>query len=162
MKSTWPEQTHTFANNLTKWVMDFRRTVDYVESRKDLQHNKLGYYGYSWGSRMGPFILSVEKRVDVAILLVGGLAPVFTLPEVDQINYITRVKCPVLMLNRRFDGIYPVETAQRPFYEFLGTSPEHKRHLIYDTTHNVPTAELNKESVEWLDKYLGPSIDNDN
>ena len=162
MKSTWPEQTHTFANNLTKWVMDFRRTVDYVESRKDLQHNKLGYYGYSWGSRMGPFILSVEKRVDVAILLVGGLAPVFTLPEVDQINYITRVKCPVLMLNGRFDGIYPVETAQRPFYEFLGTSPEHKRHLIYDTTHNVPTAELNKESVEWLDKYLGPSIDNDN
>jgi len=157
MKSTWPDKSHTFANNLNKWVLDVRRTVDYVETREDLKRDKIAYHGFSWGSRISPFVLSAEKRIKTAILVVGGMAPAFALPEADQINYISRVHCPILMLNGRFDGIYPLETAQKPFFQLLGTDQKDKKHLIFETTHNVPNTDLNRESVEWLDIYLGPS-----
>ena len=41
-------------------------------------------------------------------------------------------------------------------FKLLGTPEEHKRPILYDTGHNIPRNQLIKESLEWLDKYLGP------
>ncbi len=41
-------------------------------------------------------------------------------------------------------------------FELLGTPPADKKRLIYDRGHSVPKAELIRESVAWLDRYLGP------
>ena len=61
------------------------------------------------------------------------------------------------MLNGRFDFFFPVETSQKPMFDLLGTPPEHKRLCVYPTTgHIVPRAELIKEILAWLDRYLGP------
>ena len=38
----------------------------------------------------------------------------------------------------------------------LGSQKEQKKHLLYDTSHNIPRKELIKESLDWLDLYLGP------
>jgi hypothetical protein len=37
------------------------------------------------------------------------------------------------MLNGRFDFFYPVTTSQEPMFGLLGTSREHKRHVLYET-----------------------------
>lgn len=105
---------------------------------------------------MGAIIPAVEPRIKAAVLYVGGLASAFARPEVDQINFVSRVKIPVLMLNGRYDSIEPLELSQLPMYQLLGTPPEHKRHLVYETAHFVPRSERIKESLDWLDKYLGP------
>jgi hypothetical protein len=60
------------------------------------------------------------------------------------------------MLNGRYDHYYPVETSQRPMFRWLGTPPSAKRQLIYDGGHVVPQQLLIKESLDWLDRYLGP------
>jgi hypothetical protein len=38
----------------------------------------------------------------------------------------------------------------------LGTPGDLKRRVAYDTGHNVPQAEMIKETLDWLDRYLGP------
>jgi hypothetical protein len=68
------------------------------------------------------------------------------------------VKQPTLMLNGRYDFFFPVEETQEPFYRLLGSPKDQKKHLLYETGHNIPRNELIKESLDWLDLYLGPVI----
>ena len=67
-----------------------------------------------------------------------------------------RVKAPVLMLNGRFDFIFPTASSQEPMFRLLGTPKEQKRRVVYDTGHDIPRTEMIKESLNWLDRYLGP------
>ena len=137
---------------------DLGRSIDYLETRSDMDVSKLAYFGLSWGAQMGGINISVEKRFKTGILYVGGIwvhdPPKF--PEIDLLNFAPRVKIPILMLNGRYDHWFPYETSQIPLYNMLGTSEQHKDHYIYDSWHFVPQEELAKETLNWLDKYLGP------
>ena len=90
------------------------------------------------------------------LLYVAGLGHERALPEADQINYVTRVKQPTLMLNGEHDFFFPVETSQRPMFELLGTPDEHKKWLVYPGGHSVPQPDMIREALDWLDRYLGP------
>jgi hypothetical protein len=48
------------------------------------------------------------------------------------------------------------ETTQKPMFRFLGTSKEEKRMVVYDSGHLVPPMEFIKETLAWMDTYLGP------
>jgi len=50
-----------------------------------------------------------------------------------------------------------LDSTQEPFYQMLGSKKDQKKHLVYDTSHNIPRNELIKESTNWLDQYLGSS-----
>lgn len=154
--SDYPAETNTYKEYLIMQVKDFARSIDYLETRKDIDTDKLAYYGVSWGGAMGAIIPAVENRLKVSILYIAGLTFQKTLPEVDAINYITRVKIPVLMLNGRYDHFFPLESSQKPMFDLLGTPLEHKRPVIYETGHTVPRNQLIKETLAWLDRYLGP------
>ena len=101
-------------------------------------------------------ILAVENRVKTGVLVVGGVQRTRSRPEADAINYITRVKMPVLMLNGRYDLIYPYETIAKPLFDLLGTPAKDKEQRVYDADHFVPHNDLVKETLAWLDRYLGP------
>ena len=60
------------------------------------------------------------------------------------------------MLSGKYDPYFATETSQRPMYELLGTPSAHKRWVVYEGGHFVPRVQLIKESLDWLDKYLGP------
>jgi pimeloyl-ACP methyl ester carboxylesterase len=77
-------------------------------------------------------------------------------PEVDWVNYVTRIKIPTLMLNGRYDTLVPFELSAKPMYDLLGTPAKVKRLILYDTDHVIPLNEFIRESAKWLDKYLGP------
>lgn len=98
----------------------------------------------------------MEPRLKVSVLLIGGFWMEKTLPEVDQINFAPRVTIPTLMLNGRYDYVFLVESSQVPLFRLLGTPAQDKRHVIYETGHAVPQGELSKETLAWLDRYLGP------
>ena len=114
------------------------------------------FMGISWGGRMGPIVLAVEPRFKTAILYSGGLPSGPALPEVDPINYVTRVTVPVLMLNGLRDSIEPYDRAQLPLYDLLGTPKADKRHQTYETGHIMPRAQVARQTLDWLDRYLGP------
>jgi len=71
-------------------------------------------------------------------------------------NYAPRVTTPVLMINGRGDFAIPVETAQQPLFDGLGTPPEDKRHVVLDGGHLPQGADMVREILDWLDEYLGP------
>ena len=149
-------ETHQYTEFLIKLVKDFRRSVDYLESRSDIDREKLAYCGYSWGGVMGNIIPAVDGRVKASVLVLGGLPPWKSRPEADEINYVARVKIPTLMLNGKYDFTLPLDTHVKPMYELLGTPDEHKELKVYETDHFIPRNEVIKETLAWLDRYLGP------
>jgi eukaryotic-like serine/threonine-protein kinase len=66
------------------------------------------------------------------------------------------VKAPVLMLNGRLDFVFPPESSQEPMFRLLGTPKEQKRRVVYETSHDIHQNEIIKETLNWLDRYLGP------
>jgi eukaryotic-like serine/threonine-protein kinase len=157
LKSDYPEATTFYKDHVVMWGKDLARSIDYLESREDFDTSKIAYYGLSWGGAMGAVMPAVEKRIKAVVLYVAGLNFQRALPEVDQINYVSRVTQPTLMLNGEHDFYFPVETSQQPMFELLGAPPEHKRRLTFPLGHSVPRIELVKETLAWLDKYLGPA-----
>jgi dienelactone hydrolase len=150
-----PKEGHELTDWTIKLCKDFKRAIDYLETRKDIDTTRLGFYGISWGGSMGGMIPAIENRLKVNILIIGGFNGQL-LPEVHAINYVSRVKIPTLMLNGKYDLRYNIDLNVKPFFELLGTPKDDKRHKIYETDHWVQKNEIIKETLNWLDKYLGP------
>jgi formylglycine-generating enzyme required for sulfatase activity/dienelactone hydrolase len=137
-------------------VQDVRRSVDYLVSRPDVDPNRLSFCGFSWGGRVASLVLAVENRFKAGIVHSGGLPGWRIRPEVDPVNYVSHVRMPVLMLHGRYDLTVPLETEGRPMFDLLGTPAPGKRLYLVDSDHFIPRPELIRESLAWLDKYLGP------
>jgi serine/threonine protein kinase len=156
MRPTPWVNTHRQVEFRIQVVKDYKRCVDYLETRKDIDSGKLAFYGVSWGGDWpASLIPAVENRIKASIVLAGGLNDI-GLPEVHPMNYITRVKTPTLMLNGRYDSLFLYDTSIKPMFDLLGTPDEHKELKLYDTDHIPPKNEFIKEILTWLDKYLGP------
>jgi len=156
LDSDYPDETNFYKDHVIMWAKDLSRSIDYLETRDDIDAERLAYYGLSWGGAMGAIMPAVEPRLRCNVLYVAGFCFQRALPEVDQINYITRVTQPTLMLNGEYDFFFPVATAQKPMYELLGAAPEDKEYKVYPGAHSVPRVERVKEMLGWLDRYLGP------
>jgi cephalosporin-C deacetylase-like acetyl esterase len=156
LNSDYPSQTSLYREHVIAWAKDIGRSIDYLETRNDIDTKSIAYYGISWGAAMGAIMPAVEQRFKTCVLYVAGLEFQRALPEVDAINFIGRVKIPVIMLNGKYDNYFPVETSQKPMFSLFGTPLTQKKYVLYETGHFVPRNQLIKESLDWLDKYLGP------
>jgi formylglycine-generating enzyme required for sulfatase activity/dienelactone hydrolase len=151
-----PNETIAYRDRVIRWYQDLGRSIDYLETREEIDAGKLAYFGVSWGGRLGVLMTAVEPRFDAAVFYVAGLKFQRAQPEADPFHFVTRLTIPVLMLNGRHDMFFPVETSQKPMYQLLGTPDEHKRHVIAEGGHDVPRQLLIRETLDWLDRYLGP------
>jgi serine/threonine protein kinase/dienelactone hydrolase len=156
LKSDYPDETNFWKEHVIMWSKDLGRSIDYLETRDDIDVDNLAYFGYSWGGAMGGIMPAVETRIKASVLLVAGLTFQRSLPEVEPVNFLPRIKIPVLMLNGKYDFFFPYETSQLPFYTLLGTPKENKEIFVYEGGHTVPATQIAKETLAWLDKYLGP------
>jgi hypothetical protein len=136
-------------------VKDFRRVIDYLEFRDDIDSNALAYYGHSWGGRVGAIVLAVEDRLKVGILDQAGLQ-YLQIPEINVVNYLPRVNVPVLQFNGIYDTDFRFETSAKPFFKLIGTADVDKKHVAEATGHFVPKLVVTGETLNWLDKYLSP------
>ena len=135
---------------------DLGRTLDYIETRADIDCTMLAYYGASAGAEFGPVMVAIDGRFRTAVFVGGGLPPEPRAQEVDPIHFAPRVRVPVLMVNGRYDFSYPFEGYQLPLFRLLGVPEADKRHVVFDTGHAVPRTPRTREVLEWLDRYLGP------
>jgi dienelactone hydrolase len=154
-----PDPGPTFAREtLIAWSKDLGRSLDYLATRDDIDMGRVGYLGVSQGAADGVVLASLEGRIKAVVLLDGG----FFLQEnppagMDQVDFAPRLKQPTLMVNGRYDWTFPLERSQNPLFDRLGTPAADKRHVVFDTPHDVRfrQAELNKEVLGWFDTYLG-------
>jgi formylglycine-generating enzyme required for sulfatase activity/dienelactone hydrolase len=147
--------THTGRDLAIEQVREFRRAIDYLETRSDIESDNLGFAGFSWGGRVGAIVLAVEDRFKVAVLNQAGInATDHT--DINVVNFLPRVTTPVLHFSGRYDTDFRFETSSKPFYDRLGTPLQDKKHIVEPTGHFVAPAVVSGETLDWLDKYLGP------
>jgi len=151
-----PESANAWRGVFISSSMDLGRSLDYLETRADIDRTRLAYYGLSFGGILGPLLTAVDGRFRAAVLEGGGLS-LETLPaETDPFDFAPRAREPVLMLNGRFDFTMPLTMSQLPLFRLLGAPENDKRHVLFDTGHAVPRTPKIKEILDWLDRYLGP------
>jgi dienelactone hydrolase len=142
---------------IVQWRKDLGRSIDYLETRSDIDTKRVAFYGVSLGGFWGPIFTQVEERFQASVLLSAGLSPTTPLSEVDAVHYLPRNHVPTLLIAGRDDYIVPVETHQKPLFHLLGTSERDKRYVLLDCGHDLtPFSDVVKEVVPWLDRYLGP------
>jgi eukaryotic-like serine/threonine-protein kinase len=147
------DTTNFYRDHVIMWAKDLSRGIDYLETRPDITIDQLAYYGVSWGGAMGAVMPAVEPRLKVSVLYVAGLDFERARPEVDPINFLSRVTIPTLMLNGRYDFFFPVETSQVPMFRLLGTPADQKKYVLEEGSHFVPRTRLIQETLAWLDRY---------
>jgi len=149
--------------NVNQWkqahkyiITDAKVTVAYIEDRMDFDADKIAFYGYSWGGALAPYILAVEDRLNLGIVALFGVSSLtkYRFKELDQVDYLPRVKVPMLMLGGRYDFDNPLRD-QQAYYNLLGTPLENKKWMQYESTHDIPRVDLVNESLSWLDKHFG-------
>ena len=101
-------------------------------------------------------LMAVEKRIGAAVLYGGGVAQLPVLPLSEQpFNYYPRVTQPVLMLNGRWDILFPLPSQQR-MLELLGAPQDSKKHVLFEAGHgNMPRFQVEQATLDWFDQYLG-------
>ncbi len=158
-KPLYPPDSILSRNLYVQESQDLRRTIDYLETRKDIDTGRLAFVGISWGGQVGPLMIAVENRFKAGVLLLGGICACQRHPASDPANFAPRVKIPILMVNGRQDSVFPYETAQKPLFDLLGTPESQKRLVLFPGGHGIPAEyhkEYHHEIVNWLDQYLGP------
>jgi dienelactone hydrolase/plasmid stabilization system protein ParE len=143
-------------DQMLRWSKEMRRSIDYIATRSDIDTTRLAYVGTSWGGRLGGVMVAIEPRFRTAILNVAGLSMGRMRPEEDPVNFLPRIRIPVLMLSGRFDSVFPVELSQKPFLRLLGSPAGTKKQIMFDGGHFLPRTIWVAESLTWLDQYLGP------
>ncbi len=166
----WPVYYSTFGrgshnkSNVNSWKQTYRNIItdvqvvcDYLETRNDIDSEKIAFSGYSWGGGIAPYILAIEGRIELGIVALFGVQSIdkYMFKEFDQIDYLPRVKIPMLLLGGKFDFDYSMEQ-QKAFYDLLCTPEGDKKWIVYESTHYIPRKDLINESVSWLDNYFGP------
>src|SRR3954463_8692152 len=138
-----------------QWAKDLFRAVDYLNSRDDIDHQRIGYYSISMGAYFAPIPLALEPRLKTAVIISGRLRYDYP-PEIQPANFMPHLKVPVLMINGLND-FSASQGAQERYLALLGTPAEHKRRVPLEGGH-VPNDKrgLIREVLDWYDKYLGP------
>ncbi|MDP7608337.1 MAG: SUMF1/EgtB/PvdO family nonheme iron enzyme [Candidatus Marinimicrobia bacterium] len=154
LDSDYQNETNFYKDHVVWWGKDLKRSIDYLETRNDIDASNIAYYGVSWGGLMGNIMIPIEKRFKAGLLRVAGLGFQKALPEADAFNYTSRINIPTIMMNGKYDQFFPLETSQKPMFKLIGTPNSDKKHYVFETGHSVPKKELAKEMLGWLKVYL--------
>jgi hypothetical protein len=131
---------------------DIFRTIDYLETRRDIRADRLGLLAISGGSDGGIVVCSVDKRIKAAVLLGGGL---YGIPSIDRemMGLAKHIAMPVQMVNGRSDN-----WGQEFLLGSFATSPDRRRFVQFDSDHSLAgfAKDVIRVNLEWFDRFLGP------
>ena len=130
--------------------LDYRRGIDYLETRDDIDASRIGLVGYSMGGNQSVSLTAVEPRIKVAV---GCVVPGTAFDDIVLLshNYARGIgDRPFLMLMGRDDPLCKEEPA-RELYGLL-EGPNTKL-VFYDSGHKLPSRYA-KEAAAWIAEHL--------
>ena len=156
LKDWWPNESEEYKNAIIKIGKDFKRVIDYLETRNNLDIKKLSYLGYSWGSVTSNILLAIDERVKSAAIFIGGLMLQKSRKEIEAHIYLRRIKIPILHIVGKLDGIFEYEDSFLPWNKLIGTPKEDKFIIAIDNAGHgdgISTDIRIKNHLELLKKY---------
>jgi len=163
---------------LIQTVVDLRRTVDYLESRKDIDKTHIIYAGASMGGILGSIFGGVEHRPKAFCLMVGGgnwkelisssdiLASMplkskvaemgaeaeKMFQDIEPLNFIGHMAPrPLLMLNGKQDTTVPPKCSQQLF----DAAKEPKKIVWFDAGHSLADPKVIPVLGGWMQEQIG-------
>ncbi|MCJ7628691.1 MAG: SUMF1/EgtB/PvdO family nonheme iron enzyme, partial [Longimicrobiales bacterium] len=130
--------------------------LDYLETRDDIDMDRLAYVGLSWGAGSRAALAAIDDRWDAVIFVGGGIDERLhpTVPEALNVNFIPYIRVPKLLLNGRQDEEHPWLTRALPFWELLR---EPKELVLVDNEGHAPSLEVRVPAInDFLDRQFGP------
>jgi len=144
---------HRMDEAIVQSVVEHRRGLDYLETRKDIDSQQIGMYGYSLGGMMTYFLTGVDQRIKVSVACVAPPKErmAYRREVVKPHNFVRAIgNRPFLIMMGRTDPFYTVEEA-RQFYERIES--EAKEIVWYDSGHLLPMEHIGK-AIEWFEEHL--------
>lgn len=154
-------------------VIDFRRGVDILAARPDVDPARIAYVGHSFDAKVGTILAAVEKRIGSFVLMAGALAGEEYVLESAEPNILELRKkygderirehfrknpwddpihfmphsapAAVFLQYGRKDAPIPEAMARRNFERFA----QSKKLAFYDAGHEL-NAEARRDRAEWL------------
>ena len=160
-------------------VWDHIRTIDYLETREDVDPKRIGVIGVCWGSMQAWIAAAVESRFRVAVPVCGTSTYEAIIGEYCSFSrhtalgtYLPHIllhgdfqdigACiaprPVLVLSNSNDAHFPVSGYKKvvaeleQVYATFGVANRFQ-HLLQSTSHDI-TPEFAQKAKEWFDKWL--------
>jgi dienelactone hydrolase len=134
----------------TQTVVDYRRAVDYLETRREIDATRIGVLGYSMGGTQTFMLTAVEPRIRVAVACAVP-ADTKKLSLVAPQNYARGIgERPFLMVMGQNDPLCGVEHARQLYalVESRSTAIE------FFGGHHKLTPDFVPRAVEWMVKNL--------
>jgi eukaryotic-like serine/threonine-protein kinase len=143
---------------IVQWSKEVSRTVDYLETREDVDADRLAFVGLSLGGYYGPIFVAMEPRFGASVFIAGGLSTGMekTAAEIHPLNHAPRITAPTLMVSGRWDFLRDIELEQQPLYDAIGLEEPEKRFAILDGGHMPDWNGVIRETLDWLGLHLGP------
>jgi pimeloyl-ACP methyl ester carboxylesterase len=135
---------------------ELRLALDYLDSRDDIDMQRLAYVGMSFGAGSRLPFAAVDNRFRSVVLIGAGIDERVqpTLPEAANFNFAPYIKVPKLVVNGRQDEEHPWLTRALPLWNLLR---QPKELVLLDGVGHHPPPELRVPAINaFLDKTLGP------
>ena len=164
----------------TQAIVDLQRGLDLLTSRPDVDPERIGYVGHSYGATLGGVLAGIEKRVKAYVLMAGLVAHsewwrsgdhefyhrfraqvtaeqldemVETMATVDALRFIGRAAPAALLFQfARHDQFISEHEALR----YWRAASEPKEIRWYDTDHFFDER-ARRARIAWLSEQLGLS-----
>ncbi|MEO9036428.1 MAG: dienelactone hydrolase family protein, partial [Gemmatimonadaceae bacterium] len=149
------ETAETFVRKPAQWrdmglqnAIEYRRLMDYLATRADIDTAHIGVLGLSHGAMMTFVLSALDPRVRAAV---AGLTPMQNIPDaLMPTNYAPRIQIPILMLAGTQDTWYTRDQAEKAF-GMIGS--KEKQIIWYDVGHRVPE-DYAGAATNWFRRHL--------
>jgi dienelactone hydrolase len=140
----------TLRDVITQTVLDYRRGIDYLATRGDVDMARIGAMGYSMGGFHAVSLTAVEPRIKAAV---GCVVPVSWRddPILDPANYLRGIgERPFMMVQGKTDELCNEAQALELYKHLEGPNT---RLELFDSGHKLP-GDYVGVAVPWLIERL--------
>lgn len=154
-KNMWSQKLVAYA--VREGDRNYRKALDWLTQRSDVDASRIGLIGYSMGSIMGSILGAVDDRVSAFALCVGGdplriLARVTPVAQRESLTYAS----PSLYIEHItprpivfFNGTQDVVISQPAAKLLHNAAKDPKQVVWYNGGHDIP-AKILKQAADWM------------
>ena len=155
-------------DRIIRIVVDIRRAVDLLTARSDVDPQRIGFVGHSYGANLGGVLAGVEHRIAAYVLMSGNarmsqdLIGLFNwdpseenqyiqfMAQLDGIHFIGHAAPAALLFqNARHDAL----NIEQDVLDFQHAASEPKTVKWYEAYHQL-NEEAEQDRAEWLSQQL--------